>query len=536
MINENYFDKILKNLSEEERKNLYEKFSRVLYISDEEKLEQIETENEKNKDYLVKSYKLTILDSIVIFFNSLFGYFDVEKYILKKEIKKITKILNKNFNYYNLSDNSLNLSFFNNFFYIVNFISKYNDFLKYFCQGFKEKIIKEKILLYFLELSYDETIKKKLENLSDKNIEKYIYEDPNYKKRFFELKKDIINSLKGKIENKFNQKMNLFYNLINFFNVDLNFLCEYIKKFEIKVPLEQIKDHFAFFLKKILQFPFENEDVIEILKEMISFYKNIQFDFNIDELDVDQLVDSILFYIKDEKALCLLKIIYFNPVYEYELVRFKLDFFKEAIKLLDSYYEKKIIDIEKELKQKERENLLKQVHELNLKQYNFINIDKKFNDFLSEFNLPSINFIEKLEFITSFYFYMWQTFFSSRLQKILKERFYLFEKNHIDSIYDSIKTIDKTQFIIESLEEKARNLKLMISRELKDKNYPHESEKFRYIINNINIFNESVNEFCNNFIKSIDNIDKNLMFNQSDEFILFFRKELEKYLNILKLF
>ncbi|MCX8059351.1 MAG: hypothetical protein N3A58_08055 [Spirochaetes bacterium] len=532
-----YLEKILKNLSENERKILYEKFSRVLYISDDSVLDQVEEDNEKSKNYLIKSYKLTLLDSIIIFINSLFGYYDIEKYILKKEIKKIVKLLNsKNTIIYNLSDDTLNKIFFSGIYNISDFIKKYDEFLKYFYLGFKEKIIKEKILLYFLESLYDETVKKKLENFSDKNIEKMIYEDSNYKKKLFEIKKDILNSLRGKIENNFNNKLNLFFNLINFFNLEINFLVEFSKKFDEKVPLNQIKDQIAFFIKKVLNFPFENENIIQLIKQMVEYYKNIQFDFDIEERDIELFINSILFYIYENKGLNLLKIIYNNPVYEYEFVRYKIDFFKEVTKYIDNYLEKKVKEVEQNLKIKERENIYNKIKELNLKQYNFVNLDENINKFLEEYNLPLINYIEKIGFITSFYFYVWQTFFSIRIDKILREKFYLFEKVHIDSINDSLKIIDKTQFIIESIEEKTRNLKIFITREFKDKSISHDSEKYKYAVSNISLLNEFISDFCNNFIHSIELIDKSLMFNQTDDFVLIFRKELEKYLNILRLF
>jgi len=532
-----YFETIIKNLSDEERKKLYQQFSKILLVENDSQLENLDIENEKSKEILIQQYKLTILDQIVIFFKSIFGYFDLKEYIVNKEISKIVKKLNSDgIKYFDFKQNFINKRFLTGINNIILFFYKYKDFLSFFLKGFNEKITREKILLYFLQETYDENAKKRLNNLSDENIEKIIYENVNYKKRLMDLKIDFLKSLRGKTEEKFNKLMYVFYNFILFFNFDYDFIKIIENNFNEFIPLNLLKDRLELLLKKIMLFPFEEELINEVINHMKNYYKSVDIGLNIEDEEVYKLIYSIIFYIKDDKAKLILKIINKNPLYEYDLVRYKIDFFNETIKLLDSRIENKIIDIEKEIKRKERENIEKHINELNLRKYNFIFLEKEFNEFLEGFNLPQINFIEKIEFVVSFYFYVWVPFLYERLNKIIKEKFYLFDKKNIDSILDLIKIIDKTQFEIEVFEEKAKNIKITISKELKDKNYSIDSEKYKYISANLNLLNDDINNFCCNFIKNIQNIDKNLSFNISDESVSFFRKELEKYLNVFSLF
>ncbi len=520
------FELLVNSLSDQERKDLYNKLNNLLFVKDDMELD---LQDDSEKDKFVKTYHLSLWDKILYFLNSIFGNKSKTEFILDKALKKHeNKLLKLNPPWVDIMYKKCRYGFFQQVKALLDIQSSNREFITNFIEILNDSYKYETFVLEIVKFVIPKEEKLKLKFFDKDKLEDFLLENNNWKKMLNIMKKNYLKDVKTHYKDKIIGVYSAIFSLIKL--LSFNFLDLYNKGKANKfiVDFDEIEFEATSLLKLIYSFPIENE----YMGLGIEFLNNYHFRENrkFEEEELKELYDIIYLFIKNNLANTFYKVLTRNPIANLFVYRYDFQIIDSYIKFFEKNLSNRLHEVEIDIKNKKYDKVKEYLESINFQKYSLSNINDALNDFILKYSLPKLTNYEKFIIMISFYFNVWNPKIKGELFSLFSFKFYLFKPETITQIKRILEYSENLEKQVDVLESKFEGVKKNIIKSLQFEGAKKGDDKYDSLEITLKKLNDELHIIYRENVDIYKALHAKLSYNTSDDNINEIKELLETYL------
>lgn len=535
---ENIFEKLIEELSYEERLILKSKLENTLNVHNDAQIEAIDKNNERKLEKYIGGYKVSWFQKIIYYIISLIKNVSYKEFLISRiEMDIKNKLAKCKPRFYKKNTDTITILFYNIISEFYGFYQKYSDIINKVRNIFNNEDENNKFIFYLVKNNLDKTLTKKIKFFERSNIKDFILNNKDYKSKLSEHKKvfekEVLFSLKEKIEPLYN----FIYSFFKFFDIDFNqfFLAVKSQRNPENVKVKDISFFLIKFYKSVNSIPVENVDMIDVLNEALYYIKKIDEKYTFDNDDLELFFKNVTKLQSSKSLELLLKIALSNPVATYPSIRYSIEIKKNFYSYFDKYFKDLIFDLENEIRIEKKQSVYKQLDMENFEYYNLKHLNKNFINILKKYSLPSLNNFENFYILSSFYYTKWNKEFRNMLQNIIAFKYYILPSKHIARLNDIFMDIDALDYELNNIDNETQKLLLNIKNTFKNIDQLSDKSLLGIIQAEIGKIDMLIDNFNKSFYEKIVEVTNILNYNKSDSDVLKLLTALKLWENIFRI-